>query len=87
MSGREAGKECKVNMVPAINMTETGNNIIALRKAAGLTVKDIQEVLGFNTPQAVYKWQHGDALPTLDNLVILAKIFNVKVDDILAVDE
>jgi transcriptional regulator with XRE-family HTH domain len=40
-------------------------------------------MLGFTTPQAIYKWQHGRALPTLDNLVALAAVFGVKIDDIL----
>ena len=38
------------------------------------------------TPQAVYKWQHGVAMPTLDNLVVLAAVFGVSMDEIIAVD-
>ena len=54
-----------------------------MRINAGLTVKDVQDVFGFSTPQAIYKWQRGTALPTVDNLVVLAAIFGVKIDDIL----
>ena len=54
--------------------------------AAGMSVKDIQEVFGFATPQAIYKWQHGTAMPTLDNLVILAAVFGVAMDDIIVTD-
>ena len=50
---------------PTINLTRTGANIIRLRKAAGLTVHDLQTVFGFNSPQAIYKWQNGTALPTV----------------------
>ena len=71
---------------PAIDMAKTGENIINLRKKAGLSVKDLQEVFGFSTPQAIYKWQQGLALPTIDNLVVLAKLLDVKVDDILVID-
>lgn len=71
---------------PAIDMAKTGQNIVILRKKAGLSVKDLQEVFGFGTPQAIYKWQKGLALPTIDNLVVLAALLNVKVDDILVVD-
>ena len=42
--------------------------------------------MGFNTPNAVYRWFRGDAMPTLDNLVILAAIFGVLMDDIIIVD-
>ena len=64
-------------------MTATGLNITRLRVNAGLTVKDLQDIFGFSTPQAIYKWQRGTALPTVDNLVVLAAVFGVKIDDIL----
>ena len=53
---------------PTIDLMRTGANIMRLRKAAGLTVHDLQMVFGFNSPQAIYKWQNGAALPTVDNL-------------------
>ncbi len=72
--------------LPIINMAMTGQNIARLRKNAGLTVQDMQDIFGFRTPQAIYKWQRGDALPTIDNLLILADIFQVPMDDILVTD-
>ena len=72
--------------IPAIDMVATGKNIAKLRKDAGLTVRDLQEMFGFTTPQAIYKWQHGAAMPTIDNLVVLAVVFNVAIDDIIIVD-
>lgn len=69
--------------LPVINMTATGQNITRLRKQAGLTVSNLQQIFGFTTPQAIYKWQRGTALPTVDNLVILAAIFNTGIDNIL----
>ena len=72
--------------MPAIDMVATGRNIAMLRQAAGLTVKDLQIIFGFATPQAIYKWQHGTAMPTIDNLVALAMIFDVTVDDIIVID-
>ncbi len=73
-------------IMPAIDMVATGLNIVRLREAAGMTVKDLQNLFGFATPQAIYKWQHGTAMPTIDNLVALAMIFGVTVDEILVVD-
>ncbi|WP_367566596.1 helix-turn-helix transcriptional regulator [Lacrimispora sp.] len=70
--------------IPAIDMVKTGQNIADLRAKAGLSVKDLQDIFGFATPQAIYKWQHGTALPTMDNMVVLAAVFNVKIDDVLA---
>lgn len=72
--------------IPAINMAKTGQNIVILRKKAGLSVRDLQDAFGFGTPQAIYKWQQGLALPTIDNLVVLAVLLGVKIDDILVVD-
>jgi len=73
-------------VIPAINMAKTGQNIANLRKQAGLSVRDLQDAFGFGTPQAIYKWQQGLALPTIDNLVLLAVLLGVKIDDILVVD-
>lgn len=69
--------------IPAIDMAKTGQNIVRLRKRAGLTVRDLQDAFGFGTPQAIYKWQQGLALPTIDNLVVLATLLGVTIDDIL----
>lgn len=72
-----------MNMLPSINMTATGNNITQLRRRAGMTVQDLQNIFGFSSPQAIYKWQRGDAMPTLDNLVILASVFDTTLDAIV----
>ncbi len=72
-----------MNRIPVIDMTATGRNIDRLRRDAGMTVRDLQAVFGFSTPQAIYKWQHGDGMPTLDNIVVLAAVFGVTVEDIL----
>ena len=56
------------------------------RNRTGLSERDLQDVFGFTTPQAIYKWQHGTAMPTIDNLVVLAAIFDVAMDDIVVID-
>ena len=72
--------------VPYINTVATGENINRMRMEAGFTVKDMQTVFGFATPQAIYKWIHGTAMPTIDNLVILAAVLGVTMDEIIVVD-
>lgn len=69
--------------IPVVNMKQTGQNILVLRKQRGISVKQLQTLMGFSTPQAIYKWQHGESLPTVDNLVALSAIFNVPIDAIL----
>ena len=73
--------------IPIIDMVRTGQNINRLRKLAGVSVKELQDVFGFATPQAIYKWQHGTALPTIDNLVVLASVLGVRIDDILVITD
>ena len=73
--------------IPTVDLVATGKNIEKLRKEAGYTVKDLQNIFGFGTPQAIYKWQHGTALPTVDNLVLLFAIFKVSIDEILVVEQ
>lgn len=68
---------------PAIDPTATGRNIVRLRKARGLTVKDLQIYFGFEEPRAIYKWQRGETLPSVDNLYALSRILQVPMDSIL----
>ena len=72
-----------MNVLPTINMAATGNNISQMRRRAGMTVQDLQNIFGFSSPQAIYKWQRGEAMPTIDNLVILASVFDTTMDAIV----
>ena len=72
-----------MNGIPVIDVTATGRNIVRLRKRAGLSVRELQGIFGFTSPQAIYKWQRGDCLPSLDNIVVLAAVFGVTVDEII----
>ncbi len=69
--------------LPVVNMERTGQNITMLREQRGISVRQLQGMMGFATPQAIYKWQHGESLPTVDNLVALSAIFAVPIDRIL----
>lgn len=66
-----------------IDMVKTGKKIRQLRIDAGMTIRDVQDACGGITATAVCKWQAGQALPSLDNLAILAHIWGVKMDDII----
>ena len=72
--------------IPAVNMTATGANIKKLIKSKGLTVSELQEMYGLNTPQSIYKWMRGEMMPSLDNLVILAYILGTTIDKIIITD-
>ncbi len=68
---------------PVIDLAETGQNIERLRKKRGLSVRDLQSYFGFEQPQAIYKWQRGQSLPTVDNLYALGVLLDVAMDEIL----
>lgn len=70
-------------MFPVIDLVATGENITRLRKERGLTVRDLQDWFGFEEPQAIYKWQKGKSLPTVDNLYALGTLLNVPMEEIL----
>ena len=72
-----------MNNISVIDVIATGRNINDLRVRAGLTVRDLQRILGFSNPQAIYKWQNGLSIPSIDNLVILAAALHASLDDII----
>jgi transcriptional regulator with XRE-family HTH domain len=72
---------------PTIDMQATGENITSLRKMRGMSVRDLQHYMGFHDPQAIYKWQQGRSLPSVDNLVILSCILEVPIDRILVITD
>ena len=72
---------------PVINLMKTGENITRMRKEAGITVRELQIMFGFTNPQAIYSWQSGKCLPTVDNFIILAAILGTTIDEIISVEE
>ena len=73
----------RMTTFPVIDVKATGANISRLRKLNGLSVKDLQVYFGFECPQAIYKWQWGQSLPSIDNLFALSKLFHTTIDEIL----
>lgn len=64
----------------------TGEKIAALRREKGLSQEALGEKLGLSR-QAVSKWEADQAVPTMDNLVELSRLFGVPVDTLLRPDE
>lgn len=68
---------------PAIDLVKTGQNITRLMEQNNIKVSDLQEIFGFEYPQAIYKWKRGDCLPTIDNLLVLSVVFKTTIDKII----
>lgn len=66
-----------------IDMVRTGQHINQLRIDAGMSVRDIQTILGLGSTQAIYKWLAGKGLPSIDNLVVLSAMLKVSLDDLI----
>lgn len=68
---------------PVIDAAATGARIRELRVRNHLRVSDISRFMGFESEQAVYKWQRGESLPTIDNLYALSVLFHTSIDNII----
>ena len=68
---------------PCIDPVGTGRNIQRLRVLNNLSVADVQQFFGFDSPQAIYLWQQGKSIPTTDHLLALSHLFCVTMNDIL----
>ncbi len=79
--------DIKLTAYPVIDLAETGRSIERHRRQAGLSVRDLQDYFGFEYPQAIYKWQHGECLPSVDNLLALARVLKVHMEDLLVCDD
>ena len=71
---------------PVIHPVLTGKNLSNILKSKKITVKQLQELFGFEYPQAVYSWLNGRTLPSIDNFLKLSKILNMPIEDILVYD-
>ena len=70
-----------------IDVAATGKRIAQARVRAGLSVKELQVSLGFSAPNAIYKWQRGGCLPSLDHLIILSAILEKSLDELVVVTQ
>lgn len=72
-----------MNNIPIIDLEKTGQNIKRLRTQRHISANMLSQKIGFTRPQIIYQWENGTKLPKLDNLVILAEIFGVSMDEII----
>ena len=70
-------------MLPTIDTAATARRIDALRIENHLTVRDLQDIFGFSSPQAVYGWSRARSVPSVDNLVVLASVLHTTIDDLI----
>lgn len=73
--------------IPVIDIPATSKNLKNLRESHNFTVAQVQKLLGMENPQSIYSWENSENkyLPRLDNLVFLAKLYEVSIDDLLVI--
>ena len=65
---------------------EIADRLVKLRKKYGYSQEELADKLGLSR-QAVSKWERAEASPDTDNLICLAKLYGVSLDELLATDE
>lgn len=68
---------------PVLDLDATGAKIKTIMKQKGVTPRQLQLILGFPYVQTIYNWFAAKNMPTLDNLVVLAQVLGVTMDDII----
>lgn len=72
---------------PVIDVQKTGENIKRIRLKHNVSVVEVQRFLGLENPQAIYQWQRGVSLPTVDHLCALSHLFDVTMEEILVLKD
>lgn len=65
---------------------EIANRLVNLRKEKGLSQEQLAERIGVSR-QAVSKWERSEASPDTDNLIMLARLYAISLDELLRTEE
>lgn len=68
-----------------VDTLATGRRIRQLLDDADISIRDLQDIMGFTTRNAIYKWTQGKCLPSIDNLVVLSMVLGVSINEIVVV--
>ena len=72
---------------PIFDMTASGIQMRTIRRQRNISVKQVAEYMGFESTQAVYKWEAGKCYPQADNLIALAMLYNVSPMELIIGEE
>ncbi len=72
---------------PQFDIVASGQRMREIRKSRKISVKQVMEYMGFESTQAVYKWEAGRCYPQADNLIALAKFYNVSPMELLVEED
>ena len=68
---------------PQYDIEASGRKMKESRISRGLTAKDVRDYMGFSSIQSIYKWEAGQCSPQADNLLAMAKLYQVNPFDLI----
>lgn len=72
---------------PHFDIVDSGARMRAIRQERKISVKQVMEYMGFESTQAVYKWEAGKCFPQADNLIALAILYRVSPMELLVEED
>ena len=72
---------------PHFDIVASGARMKEILRQRNISVKQVMEYMGFESTQAVYKWEAGKCYPQADNLVALAILYNVSPMELLVEED
>lgn len=72
---------------PVLDMQATGRRIRELRQMHKISIQTLRESMQLESVQAIYKWERGASVPSLDNMILLSKIFETPIESILVIHD
>lgn len=70
-----------------IDMQRTGEHLKYLSVEKNTSVREIQEYLGLASVQSIYDWFHARTLPSLDHLLALGYLWDIRMENILVINK
>ena len=71
----------KPNVILDVELS--GKKLHTAIKKSGYSVRELQDLLYLRCPNPIYRWMHGNTLPSVDNLYRLSLILNMPMEDLL----
>ena len=71
---------------PHYSLEATDKNLRRIRKSRHITAELVREYMGFESVQSIYKWERGECLPSADNFMALALLYEMNPLDMMVED-
>lgn len=66
-----------------INNNKIGKNIKKIRLENKYSYKEFAKILDLSSLSTIFRWEKGESTPSLENIIKICNMFNVKIDDLV----